>query len=385
MRIAQLAPPLETVPPARYGGTERVISTLTEELVRRGHDVTLFGPGGSSTSARLVVTCQEAVWHRQPPFHDLMPSWSVVIGKLLHELSEFDVVHSHVDWYGLPFARLLDVPMVTTLHGRLDVPDVVEAFCEFRDVPLVSISNAQRAPVSWANFVATVYHGIELDEFEFSPERGEYLAFLGRVSPDKGLDTAIRVARRTGMPLKIAARMPLPEAHDPNGRTDAEYWEDVIRPMLGEDVELLGEVGGNRKAEFLRNAAALLFPIQWPEPFGLVMVEALACGTPVLALRNGSVPEVIRDGVTGFVGESEDDLVCAVKRLGSLDRQACRSDAEQRFSPQVMAQDYECVFERLIHARANRRIMDLNHVTRGPADLRVEARGTAVAEPWQPV
>jgi glycosyltransferase involved in cell wall biosynthesis len=373
MRIAQLAPPLETVPPARYGGTERVISTLTEELVRRGHDVSLFGAGGSKTSGRLVVTCEEAVWHRDPPFRDLMPSWSVVAGKLLRELHSFDVVHSHVDWYGFPIARMAGVPMVTTLHGRLDVPDVVETFREFCDVPLVSISNAQRAPVSWANFVATVYHGIELSEFDFSPERGKYLAFLGRVSPDKGLDTAIRVARKTGMPLRIAARMPLPEAYDPNGRADAEYWEEVIRPMLGDDVELLGEVGGYKKVEFLRDAAALLFPIRWPEPFGLVMVEALACGTPVLALRNGSVPEVIRHGVTGFVGDSEDDLVRAIERLDDLDRNACRADAEKRFSPPAMAEAYECVFERLVAERRNRKIIDLNHLPRLAADEPVDA------------
>jgi glycosyltransferase involved in cell wall biosynthesis len=363
MRVAQVAPPFERVPPPRYGGTERVIHTLTEELVRRGHHVTLFASGDSRTSARLVPTFERAVWHHQPPYRDFTPAWSVVLGKLLRELDHFDVVHSHVDHFGFPLARQAEVPVITTLHGRLDLPELQPVFREFRELPLVSISNAQRRPVAWANFVATVYHGIDLDSFTFNPRPGEYLAFLGRISPDKGLDIAIRVAREAGLPLKVAARMPLPFRDDPNVRGDWDYWDSVIRPLLGSDIEMVGEVGGPDKDAFLRHAAALLFPIRWPEPFGLVMVEALACGTPVLALRGGSAPEVVRDGVTGFVCDSEADLVEAVRGVASLDRGDCRREAEQRFSPASMAEAYECVYGRLARARSAPLIFDFDRVS----------------------
>jgi glycosyltransferase involved in cell wall biosynthesis len=347
MRIAQLAPPFESVPPAAYGGTERVIHTLVEELVKRGHEVTLFGSGDSHTSARLVPTVDQAVWHHQPRYADLTPFWSLVVGRALGEMDRFDIVHSHLDHFGFPLARYGRTPVVTTLHGRLDLPELEPVFREFGDVPLVSISDAQRHPVRRANFVATIHHGIELEQFTYRPGAGEYLAFLGRVSPQKGLDAAIRVARKAGWPLKVAARMPLPFCEDPNVRADWEYWDNVVRPLLGSDVELVGEVSGAQKDAFLRQAAALLFPIDWPEPFGLVMIEALACGTPVLALRRGSVPEVIRDGVTGYVRDTEDELVEAVCRLPALDRAACRGEVETRFSSQVMAEAYERVFERL--------------------------------------
>ena len=374
MRIAQLAPPLERVPPSGYGGTERVISTLTEELVRRGHQVTLFASGDSQTSARLVPTCERALWHDKRQYRDFMPFWSVTIGKLLRELGDFDVVHSHLDYFGFPLARQAAVPVVTTLHGRLDLAELQAVFSEFSDVPLVSISNAQRAPVAWANFVATVYHGIDLnnnddDELTCNPRPGSYLAFLGRISPDKGLDTAIRIARRAGLPLKVAARMPLPFRDDPNVRADWEYWEYVIRPLLGSDVELIGEVSGVQKNAFLRDAAALLFPIRWPEPFGLVMPEALACGTPVLALRCGSVPELIRDGVTGFVRDTEDELVEAVHRLADIDRQQCRREAEYRFSPGAMAEAYERVYACLTYRRGEPNVFDPGRV----APVRVAA------------
>lgn len=377
MRIAQLAPPLEAVPPARYGGTERVISTLTEELVKRGHDVTLFASGDSCTSANLVTTCSQAGWHRDPPPRDLLPMWTTTLGRLVRRLDDFDIVHSHIDHLGFPLARWSHVPVVTTLHGRLDVPELEEALGEFSDVPLVSISCAQRRPVEWANFVATVYHGIDLDTFHVNPSGGDYLAFLGRVSPEKGLDTAIRVARRSGMPLKIAARLPLPFAHDHNALQDAEYWEEVIKPLLGDTVELVGEIGGNEKDAFLRNAAALLFPIRWPEPFGLVMVEALACGTPVLALRNGSVPEVVQDGITGFVADSEDELVEDVQRLWMIDRRACRKDVERRFSPAAMAAAYERVYESLIIERARPRIIDMSPLA--PVEADREASGPTIS------
>jgi glycosyltransferase involved in cell wall biosynthesis len=349
MRIAQVAPPFESVPPARYGGTERVIATLTEELVRRGHEVTLFASADSRTSARLVPVVDEALWHHTPPYTDFIPFWAMVLGQLCRELDRFDVVHSHLDYFGYPLARSAPCPVVTTLHGRLDRPELERLHEHFTDVPLVSISDAQRRPAPHANWVATVYHGIELEEFTFNPRRGDYLAFLGRISPDKGVDAAIRVARRAGLPLRIAARKPLPYKQVPEFRRDWEYYEDEVLPLLqGRQVELIGQVSGPEKDELLRNAAALLFPIRWPEPFGLVMVEALACGTPVLAFRNGSVPEVLEHGVTGFIGESEDDLVEAIGRLEEIDRARCRAEAERRFSPAAMADQYERVYEQLI-------------------------------------
>jgi glycosyltransferase involved in cell wall biosynthesis len=383
MRIAQLAPPLEKVPPIRYGGTERVIATLTEELVRRGHEVTLFASGDSQTSARLVPTCREAVWHHEPRYRDLVPFWSVVAGKALRELQNFDVVHSHLDYFGFPLARRAPIPVVTTLHGRLDLPELQPVFAEFSDVPLVSISDAQRRPVAWANFVATVYHGIDLDQFTFNPRPGNYLAFLGRVSPDKGLDAAIRIARKAGLPLRVAARLPLPFRDDPNVREDWEYWDTVIRPLLGGDVELVGEIGGVEKDAFLRDAAALLFPIRWPEPFGLVMVEALACGTPVLAFGRGSVPEVINDGVTGFVRNTEDELVHALGRLQSLDRAQCRQEAERRFSPTAMARAYERVYERLVGHRAERMVFDLRRIAAARAPVADQTAAHAQMPGWR--
>jgi glycosyltransferase involved in cell wall biosynthesis len=359
MNIAQIAPPFETIPPAGYGGTERVVHALTEELIRRGHEVTLFASGDSRTSARLVPTCDQAAWHHDPAYNDFAPLFSVTVGKALREVDDFDVVHSHLDHFGFALTRQTSTPVVSTLHSRLDRPEHEPLYREFADVPLVSISHAQRTPVAWANFVANVYHGIELDQFTFNPVPHGYLAYLGRISPEKGLDTAIRVARKVGLPLKVAARMPLPFRGDPNVRADWEYWEQVVQPLLGSDVEMIGEVAGARRDALLRNAAALLFPICWPEPFGLVMVEALACGTPVLALRSGSVPEVVRDGVTGFICDTEDELCVAASRLEQLDRWRCRHEAEQRFSPAAMARAYERVYERLIGAAGRLEVLTL--------------------------
>jgi glycosyltransferase involved in cell wall biosynthesis len=349
MRIAQVAPPFESVPPVRYGGTERVVSTLTEELVRRGHDVTLFASGDSRTSARLVSTVDQALWHQTPRPKDFAPYWAITLGHLWEHIEEFDVVHSHLDYFAYPTARAAVRPVLTTLHGRLDLPEHQPLYRYFRDVPLVSISDAQRRPVPDANWLATIYHGIELGEFTLNPQMGGYVAFLGRISRDKGLDTAIRAARRAGVPLRIAARMPLPDRQDADVQADWSYWQEEIQPLLkGRQVELVGELADRDKAEFLRNAAALLFPIRWPEPFGLVMVEALACGTPVLALNGGSVPEVIQDGVTGFIRETEDELVDVLGRITELDRTRCRKEAERRFSPAAMAAAYEQVYARVV-------------------------------------
>jgi glycosyltransferase involved in cell wall biosynthesis len=270
---------------------------------------------------------------------------------LLRDMDDFDVVHSHLDHYGLAAARACRAPVVTTLHGRLDLPELKPVFQEFREVPLVSISDSQRTPVERANWVATVYHGLNLDEFTFKPQRGRYLAFLGRISPEKGVAAAIRVAIRAGMPIRIAARMPLSRTDDPAARRDWAYYEDEVQPLLqGPDVALIGQVGGRQKDDFLGNAAALLFPISWPEPFGLVMPEALACGTPVLALRAGSVPEIIRDGVTGFIRDTEEELAEAVAHLDEIDRARCRAEAEKRFSAEAMTDNYLAVYEQLRRA-----------------------------------
>jgi glycosyltransferase involved in cell wall biosynthesis len=352
MRIAQVAPPLESVPPARYGGTERVVATLTCELVRRGHDVTLFASGDSRTPAHLVPTVDQAVWHHRPPYHDLAPFWSVTLGRVLRDMDDFDVVHSHLDHYGLPAARACSSPVVTTLHGRLDLPELGPVFDEFSEAPLVSISNSQRTPVERANWVATVYHGLDLSEFTFRSQRGRYLAFLGRISPEKGVAAAIRIAIKAGMPIRIAARMPLARTDDPAARRDWAYYEEEVQPLLqGPEVELIGQVGGRQKNDFLGNAAALLFPIAWPEPFGLVMPEAMACGAPVLALRAGSVPEIIQDGETGFIRDTEDELAEAVSHLDQIDRGRCRAEVEKRFSAQAMTDGYLAVYDQL-RARA---------------------------------
>ena len=348
MRIAQIAPPLETVPPSRYGGTERVVADLTEQLVRRGHEVTLFASGDSPTPARLVPIVDQALW-RHPRYRDFAPFLAIALGKLAREADRYDIVHNHLDFVGFPLARCLPCPVVSTLHGRLDLPEAVPLYDEFGDVPLVSISDAQRRPVPHANWVANVPHGIDVESFTFSPRPEPYLAFLGRIAPDKGLDTAIRAARRAGMPLKIGARLPLGMDDDPNARADRAYYEEIIKPLLREPgIELIGEVGGGDKDRLLGNAVALLFPIRWPEPFGLVMVEALACGTPVVALREGSVPEVIEHGATGLICDDEDEMVRAIGHLGEIDRVRCRAAAEWRFSAAKMAERYERVYEQLV-------------------------------------
>jgi len=331
MNIAQLAPPFEAIPPVGYGGTERVVHTLTEELIRRGHNVTLFASGDSRTSARLIPTCEQALWRQEPPYGDFAPLLSVTVGKALRELDNFDVVHSHLDHQGFALTRQTSTPVVSTLHGRLDLPEHEPLYREFDDVPLVSISQAQRTPVAWANFVATVYHGIDLDRFTFNPVPQGYLAYLGRVSPEKGLDTAIRVARRAGRKLRVSARMPLPFRSDPGVRADWEYWENVVQPLLGSDVEIVGQLGGAEKDAFLRDASALLFPIRWPEPFGLVMVEAMACGTPVVGCRGQGIEEIVQSGTNGFLVEQ-----CDVRGLTEvLSRLLRRPDLRQQIAVQA--------------------------------------------------
>ncbi|AIO32571.1 glycosyltransferase family 4 protein [Burkholderia pseudomultivorans] len=339
MRIAQIAPLYEAVPPKLYGGTERVVSYLTEALVDLGHDVTLFASGDSVTSARL-----EAAWPRalrlDPSIRDSMAPHMRLIEQVARVAHEYDVLHFHLDYLPFPLMSRLDVPYVTTLHGRLDLPELQPVFDAFPDAPVVSISNNQRKPLPQAAWAGTVYHG--LPDTLLTPRKDvkpEYLAFLGRICPEKRVDTAIRIAAQSGLPLKIAAKV---------DKADADYFKEVIEPLLGQaHVEFIGEINEAQKPEFLSGAKALLFPIDWPEPFGLVMIEAMACGTPVVAFNRGSVPEVIEDGVTGFIVEDVQGAVGALHRIDSLSRDAIRGRFETRFSSKAMAQRYVETYESL--------------------------------------
>jgi glycosyltransferase involved in cell wall biosynthesis len=338
MRIAQVAPLIESVPPQLYGGTERVVSYLVEELVQQGHDVTLFASGDSRTSARLVSVAPRAL--RLGRCQDMLAPHVLMLEEVVRQSSSFDVIHFHIGQLHFPVARRHLRVHVTTMHGRLDLPELRPLHAEFDDVPCVSISDAQRQPLPEANWAATVHHGLPLDLLPFSPRHDGYLAFLGRVSPEKRVDRAIAIARASGQRLKIAAKV------DP---ADATYFECEIRPLLDDPlVEFVGEIGEQQKASFLGGAKALLFPIDWPEPFGLVMIESLACGTPVIAFRGGSVDEVLDDGVTGFVVESVEAAVEALDRVDRLDRGECRNVFERRFSARRMTREYVELYERLI-------------------------------------
>ena len=341
MRIAQVSPLYESVPPKLYGGTERVVSFLTEALVDLGHDVTLFASGDSQTRARLVAGAPRALrlnrGCQDPIAHHLN-----MLERVFERAGEFDVIHFHVDYFGLPLARRHGVPYVTTQHGRMDIPDLEPLYRTFGEAPLVSISDAQRAPLPFASWLATVYHGLPRDLLSFHPGPGRYLAFLGRISPEKRVDRAIDIARRLDMPLKIAAKI---------DKADREYYEAEIAPLFADPhVEFVGEIGEDEKDAFLGDAAALIFPIDWPEPFGLVMIEAMACGTPVVAFRCGSVPEVMRDGVSGFVVDTVDEAVEATARAVQLPRAVCRAYFEERFLAQRMAQDYVDVYRAAVAA-----------------------------------
>jgi glycosyltransferase involved in cell wall biosynthesis len=334
-----VAPLYESVPPKYYGGTERVVSYLTEELVRQGHEVTLFASGDSETKARLMAGCPRSL-RLDKRFRDQMAHHYAMLEHVFRRAAEFDIIHFHIDYLHFPLSRREPVAHVTTLHGRLDIPDLVPLYQEFREMPVISISNGQREPLPWANWQATVYHGLPVDIYRFRPEPGSYLAFLGRISPEKRVDRAIEIAKQVGMPLKIAAKI---------DRVDKDYFESVIAPLLRNSlVEFVGEIGDGEKDEFLGNAYALLFPIDWPEPFGLVMIEAMACGTPVIAYRSGAVPEVMEQSHTGFVVEGLEDAVEAVRRVPELSRKRCREVFEQRFTATRMAHDYVQQFERLI-------------------------------------
>jgi glycosyltransferase involved in cell wall biosynthesis len=345
MNVAQVAPLAEPVPPKLYGGTERVVSWLTEELIAQGHEVTLFASGDSVTRARLVPVIPRATRLRRP-----RPDPSVVAALLLEAVTEaadeFDVIHFHIDWIHLPLMHRLSTPFLTTCHGRLDLSGLSELIQKFPEAPFISISDSQRAPLPDAHWLGTVYHGMPVDLYQPSFEQGKYLAFLGRITPDKGPGDAIKIAREAGLPLRIAAKLP---------RQQGRYFKEEVEPLIdGQQVQFVGELDERGKGEFLRHAAALLFPIDWPEPFGLVMVEAMACGTPVIAYPCGSVPEVIEHGVTGFIVENQVEAVKAVQDLGFIDRRRVRETFERRFTCERMAQSYLAHYQDLVSGTAQR-------------------------------
>ncbi len=354
MRIAQIAPLWESVPPQLYGGTERIVSYITEELVRQGHDVTLYASGDSRTAAHLKAACPQSLRLLSGPLNREAPLIVMTEQALGIDADQYDIIHSHLDFLGFPLSRRCQTPVLTTLHGRLDLPELVPVFRHYADLPVVSISQAQRMPLPQANWQGTVYHGLP-DLYPFHPASGSYLAFLGRIAPEKRPDHAIEVAKRVGMPLRIAAKV------DP---MDRAYFESEIERLLEHPlVEYVGEITDAEKSDFLGDAAAVLCPYDWPEPFGIVLIESLACGTPVLAYRRGSIPEIIEDGVTGFICDDLNDMVAAVDRLPLIDRQRCRHAYETRFTVRRMAQDYVALYEQLtavsahsaaVHGRAAR-------------------------------
>lgn len=362
MKIAQISPLVESVPPRLYGGTERVVSYLTEELVAQGHDVTLFASGDSITTANFAP-CSNRALRLDAKGHDPIPYYMMMLDNVMRQAAEFDVLHFHIDHLHFPLTRQLENAAVTTLHGRQDLPVSAPFYAHFCDIPVISISQAQRGPIAGANFVGTVYHGLPLDMYypSLTPQGG-YLAFLGRISPEKDPIQAIQIARALNMPLKIAAKV---------DAVDVDYFREKVEPLLDTPgVEYIGEVGEKEKGKFLRDAIALLFPICWPEPFGLVMIEAMACGTPVLAFDFGSVREVIDDGVTGHVVTSLEEAVATLPRVLQLDRREVRRQFEKRFSVRRMAEDYVRIYQTLLRrsrTRTSSRSV-VNEVTRVNGD-----------------
>ena len=345
MKIAQIAPLMESVPPRLYGGSERVASYITEELVAQGHDVTLFASGQSITAAKLVSCCAQPL-RLNSSVKDVIPYYMLMLDKVRSMASEFDILHFHIDQFHFPVFHEMARRTVTTLHGRQDLPDLHNLYRGFPEMPLVSISNAQRAPIPDANYIGTVYHGLPRDLAPTLEPRGGYLAFLGRISPEKRVDRAIAIALASGLSLKIAAKV---------DRVDEAYFRSEIEPLLRQPgIEFIGEIDDRRKGTFLGEARALLFPIDWPEPFGLSMIEAMACGTPVLAFRNGAVTEVIDEGVTGHIVGSMDEAFATLGAVLALDRRRVRQRFEERFTAQRMAQDYVRIYERLIGDPARR-------------------------------
>ena len=339
LRIAQVAPLVETVPPETYGGTERIVSYLTEELVRLGEDVTLFASGGSTTTAELVPISARSL-RSDPAVKDPLTKSILEIEEVFKRTEDFDVVHFQDGYLHFPLARRLQIPAVTTMHGRLDLPDLEPVFREFQEMPLVSISDKQRKPLPFANWIATVPHGIPEHLYSFRSDPENYVAFVGRICPEKRPDRAIAIAKSVGISLKIAAKV---------DKVDEQYFESEIRPLLDSSlIEFIGEVNESEKNALLGGARALLFPIDWPEPFGLVMIESIACGTPVIAFECGSVPEVIEHGKTGFIVRTMDEAHKALQNVATISRSACRREFEERFTATHMAENYLRVYERLV-------------------------------------
>jgi len=344
LKIAQIAPLYESVPPKLYGGTERVVSYLTEELVKQGHHVTLFASGDSVTKATLIPVCDQSL-RLSEGCEDQLVHHIAMLQMLLDKSHHFDLIHYHIDYLHFPLSRLIRLPHVTTLHGRLNIPDLKPLYSIFGDMPVISITHEQRKPLPDNHWVGNVYHGLPEDIFKPNYEPGKYLAFLGRISHEKRVDRAIDIAIRTGIPLKIAAKI---------DKRDQGYFDQYIRHLLDHPlIEYVGEISEREKNEFLGNAVALLFPIDWLEPFGLVMIESLACGTPVVAYRKGSVPEVLQHGVSGFIVEHMEDAVKAVQNIGLIDRQECRRVFEERFTAARMAADYLKVYNSVLELDKN--------------------------------
>ena len=375
MRIAQVAPLYERVPPRGYGGTERIVSYLSEELIDQGHDVTLFASGDSLTKGRLIAPCKRSL--RLDSNCEMPLVYHVLeLDQVFQNAASFDIIHFHNDYLHFPFMRRLGKPHVTTLHGRLDLPDLLPLYEEFCDVPVVSISNSQRRPLPSVSWQGTVYHGLPLNLYDESTSQGTYLAFLGRISPEKRVDRAIEIAKRSNIPLKIAAKV---------DAVDRCYMETKIRPLLDHPlIEFIGEIGETEKREFLGNAYALLFPIDWVEPFGLVMIEAMACGTPTIAFRQGSVPEIIDPGVTGFIVESIEESLHVLEEIPRFDRGRCRQVFEARFSAHRMASDYLRIYQRLIDMKRRSRpiLLDSQEKTHPKPAANVSAKAAASVAPY---
>jgi len=350
VRIAQVAPLYEPVPPRKYGGTERVVSWLTEELVRQGHRVTLFASGDSLTTASLVPGCAKSL-RTDPGCQDVLAHHILMLEKVWQRRNEFDIVHFHIDYLHFPLSRQSELRHVTTLHGRLDMPDLVPIYREFSDMPVVSISLRQRHSLPYANWVGNVYHGLPENSLPFNHGPGKYLAFLGRISPEKRPDRAIEIAVRAGIPLKIAAKV---------DAVDRAYFDSVVQPRLSQPgIEFVGEIGDEEKADFLGNAMASLAPIDWPEPFGLNMIEAMACGTPTIAFAHGSVPEIIDDGISGIIVHNVQEAVHAVRRAAALSRRACRKAFERRFTVGRMVDEYLAIYQELAAGQSPQRMLRL--------------------------
>jgi glycosyltransferase involved in cell wall biosynthesis len=363
VRIAQVAPLTESVPPKMYGGTERVVSWLTEELVRQGHEVTLFASGDSETASELVSVCDRAL-RLDPNCKDPFARHVLLIAEVTKRGRQFDIIHSHLDYFLFPYLRMTNVRSIHTTHGRLDIPDLKPLYEEFYDMPLVSISNHQRTPVLTANWLSTVYHGLPEDMYTFNENPSDYLLFLGRICPEKRCDRAIEIAERAGRRLVIAAKV------DP---VDIEYFETQIKPMIDRSplIDYIGEVNDAQKNELIGNAKAMLFPIDWPEPFGLVMIESFACGTPVIAYKCGSVPEIIEHGITGFQVHNMDEAVQCVDQIETIDRRVCRDVFMKRFTSRRMASDYVDLYQQLMEPSAEaRQLLPFSNKVRRPAPLK---------------